>query len=191
MTIGGFVVIVQVTVNAAAQHRMLTQRFLTKRPPPHSEGVTPTPAAGAESYKEELGVRVFLLTDSGQLVNRRRPSTPDDAPGPCHALTHKQDLYTTFVHVHWRRLRSTDRAAASAPQATRVNRREADVRLFGGDLRPLAGDGVLHGLQLLQQLLAAGQRVAGFVGARSPRRAGGSRLPSQWNGAFRRGLGGR
>ena len=62
------------------------------------------------------------------------------------------------------------------PVAAAQELRQADGRgagvvlLFGGDLRSLPGDGVLHGLQLLQQLLAAGQCVAGFVGAR--RRAG-------------------
>lgn len=39
--------------------------------------------------------------------------------------------------------------------------------LFSRDLCPLPGDGVFHGFKLLQQLLAAGQCVAGFVGARA------------------------
>lgn len=50
---------------------------------------------------------------------------------------------------------------------------ERALLLFGGDLCSFPGDGVLHGLQLFQQLLTAGQRVAGFVGARAGARAGG------------------
>lgn len=38
--------------------------------------------------------------------------------------------------------------------------------LFSRDLRSLPGNGIFHGLQLFQQLLAAGQCVAGFAGAR-------------------------
>lgn len=49
--------------------------------------------------------------------------------------------------------------------ANGVEERAYFLFLFGGDLSPFSGNGVLHGLQLLQQLLAAGQRVAGFVGA--------------------------
>lgn len=68
--------------------------------------------------------------------------------------------------------------------------------LLGGNLGSLAGDGVLHGLQLLQQLLAAGQRVA-RVGARAGATcgeggSGDARLAARWGrhchpaGAFSR-----
>lgn len=66
------------------------------------------------------------------------------------------------------------------------------VSLLGGNLCSLAGDGVLHGLQLLQQLLAAGQRVARLAGPGARAGAGGSkggtrdaRLAARWRRARR------
>ena len=41
------------------------------------------------------------------------------------------------------------------------------LALLPGDLGSLAGDGVLHGLQLLEQLLSAAQRVAGLPRGRT------------------------
>lgn len=58
--------------------------------------------------------------------------------------------------------------AHEAAQAGRLaNRPGAGFLLFGGDLCSFAGDGVLHGLQLFQQLLTARQGVTGLVGARA------------------------
>lgn len=67
------------------------------------------------------------------------------------------------------------------------------MRLFGGDLCPFPGDGVLHSLQLFQQLLSTGQCVAGFTGARAGNRggAGGRWLPWRRRWALSRRLGGR
>lgn len=63
--------------------------------------------------------------------------------------------------------------AAQAGRQTGEQVRKGAFLLFGGDLCSFPGDGVLHGLQLFQQLLATGQCVARFVGARAGARAGG------------------
>lgn len=57
-------------------------------------------------------------------------------------------------------------------QAGRPANRYVCFLLLGRDLRSFAGYGVLHSFQLLQQLLAARERVARLVGARAGGRSG-------------------